>query len=86
MAGSAFLPKIDRLGHLARRVRPGDLPAASRGVVRRQDDLQDLAPVFAGLERTLAPLRWLQQGRVQLYVLYIAFTLLVLLVWKLGEA
>jgi hypothetical protein len=28
-------------------------------------------------------LRWLQQGRVQLYVLYIAVTLLFLLLWKL---
>jgi hypothetical protein len=32
----------------------------------------------------LARMRWLQQGRIQLYVLYIALTLLVLLVWKLG--
>ncbi len=32
----------------------------------------------------LARLRWLQHGRVQLYVLYIALALLVLLVWKLG--
>lgn len=29
-------------------------------------------------------LRLLQQGRIQLYVLYIALTILVLLVWKLG--
>ena len=42
------------------------------------------APVFAGIGRGLAALRWLQHGRVQLYVLYIALTLLVLLVWKLG--
>ena len=55
-------------------------PNAGRGHLASQ------IAVFAGLERTLAPLRWLQQGRVQLYVLYIAFTLLVLLVWKLGEA
>jgi hypothetical protein len=31
----------------------------------------------------LSRLRWLQHGRVQLYILYIAVTLLVLLVWKL---
>jgi hypothetical protein len=41
-------------------------------------------PVFAGIGRGLSRLRWLQQGRVQLYVLYITLTLLVLLVWKLG--
>jgi hypothetical protein len=42
-------------------------------------------PVFTGIERSLSAFRWLQHGRVQLYVLYIAFTLLVLLVWKLGQ-
>ena len=41
-------------------------------------------PVFMGIERSLTVFRWLQHGRVQLYVLYIAFTLLVLLVWTLG--
>jgi hydrogenase-4 component B len=39
-------------------------------------------PVFAGIESGLSRLRWLQQGNVQLYVLYIALTLLVLLVWE----
>lgn len=42
------------------------------------------APVFAGVARALAPLRWLQHGRLQLYVLYIALTLLALLVWRMG--
>lgn len=41
-------------------------------------------PVFAGIGRGLAALRWIQGGQVHLYVLYIALTLLVLLVWKLG--
>lgn len=41
-------------------------------------------PLFERLSRNLAKLRCLQQGRVQLYVLYIAVTLLVLLIWKLG--
>ena len=41
-------------------------------------------PAFSGVGWVLARLRWLQQGRIQLYVLYIALTLLVLLVWKLG--
>ena len=41
-------------------------------------------PFFLALEWCLARLRWLQQGRVQLYVLYIALTLLILLVWYLG--
>jgi len=42
------------------------------------------APVFLGIGRGLAALRWLQHGRVHLYVLYIALTLVVLLIWKLG--
>jgi formate hydrogenlyase subunit 3/multisubunit Na+/H+ antiporter MnhD subunit len=41
-------------------------------------------PVFRGIGHGLASLRWLQHGRVNLYVLYIALTLLVLLIWKLG--
>jgi hydrogenase-4 component B len=41
-------------------------------------------PVFAAIGRSLSAFRWLQHGRVQLYVLYIALTLLTLLVWKLG--
>jgi len=41
-------------------------------------------PAFSGVAWVLARLRWLQHGRIQLYVLYIALTLLVLLVWKLG--
>jgi len=41
-------------------------------------------PAFVWLGRGLAALRWMQRGQVHLYVLYIALTLLVLLVWKLG--
>ena len=40
-------------------------------------------PGFAGVGWLMARLRWLQHGRLQLYVLYIALTLLVLLIWKL---
>jgi hypothetical protein len=41
-------------------------------------------PLFGAVEWVLARLRWIQHGRLQLYVLYIAVTLLVLLLWKLG--
>ena len=40
-------------------------------------------PVFTVVESAVGRMRWLQHGRLQLYVLYIAATLLVLLVWKL---
>lgn len=39
-------------------------------------------PVFKGVVRFLAPLRRLQQGQVHFYVLYIAVTLLALLIWN----
>jgi hydrogenase-4 component B len=41
-------------------------------------------PLFAAVQKGLSAFRWLQHGRVQLYVLHIAITLLVLLIWKLG--
>jgi len=53
-----------------------DTPDVSRERVYR--------PVFGLVEAGLSRLRWLQHGNVQLYVLYIALTLLVLLVWKLS--
>ena len=42
------------------------------------------AGVRAALARLAERLHVLQQGRVQVYVLYIALTLVVLLVWELG--
>lgn len=41
-------------------------------------------PLFLGIVRSLGCLRRLQHGNLQLYVLYIAVTLLGLLIWKLG--
>jgi len=41
-------------------------------------------PIFLGVAWMASKLRWLQHGRIQLYVLYIALTILVLLIWKLG--
>jgi NADH:ubiquinone oxidoreductase subunit 5 (subunit L)/multisubunit Na+/H+ antiporter MnhA subunit len=40
-------------------------------------------PAFERINRTLGSLRWLQHGNVHLYVLYVAITLLILLIWKL---
>jgi len=42
-------------------------------------------PLFARGAWLLARLKFLQQGRVQLYVLYIAATLIALLIWKVVE-
>jgi hypothetical protein len=41
-------------------------------------------PIFGGVAWLALKLRWLQQGRIQLYVLYVAATMLALLIWKLG--
>lgn len=41
-------------------------------------------PVFESLSRAMAWLRPLQQGNVRLYVLYIAVTLLALLLWQIA--
>ncbi|MBI5490786.1 MAG: oxidoreductase [Deltaproteobacteria bacterium] len=41
-------------------------------------------PAFGAIERVVGRLRVLQQGRVQLYVLYVVLTLLALLIWKMG--
>jgi len=41
------------------------------------------APILFATKQALARLHWMQQGGVHLYVLYLAVTLLVLLVWKL---
>jgi hydrogenase-4 component B len=40
-------------------------------------------PLFSGVAKLAVKLRWLQQGRIQLYVLYIGLTMLALLIWKL---
>ena len=39
-------------------------------------------PVFGAINRAMAYVRPLQQGRVQFYVLYIAVTVLILLLWQ----
>jgi NADH:ubiquinone oxidoreductase subunit 5 (subunit L)/multisubunit Na+/H+ antiporter MnhA subunit len=40
-------------------------------------------PLFHWVNSSLSRLRWLQQGRLQIYILYIAVTLWILLIWKL---
>lgn len=40
-------------------------------------------PIFKWVDMLIGRMRWVQYGMVQIYVLYIAVTLLILLVWKL---
>jgi hydrogenase-4 component B len=68
------------------RVAPaGPFPAQAALATETPDVFRDalFRPVFQMASGALARLRWLQRGRVQLYVLYILLTLVVLLVWKL---
>ena len=66
--------------------------ACSRATAPFATDTPDVVPstrsraaLRGASARVLAGCAVLQQGRVQLYVLYIAVTLLALLVWKLVE-
>jgi hypothetical protein len=43
-------------------------------------------PAFGTFAWTAARLRWLQHGRIHIYIMYIAITLIVLMVWYLGLA
>jgi hypothetical protein len=88
--GSSFAqPLVDLFGSLLRPRRHASLPAGNfPGHARLETHTPDIfretlwAPAFGSIRRALWSLRWLQHGRVQLYVLYIALTLLVLLLWK----
>jgi hydrogenase-4 component B len=89
---SGFAQPLTGLFHFVLRTRrryapPGGLfPEASSLATHTADPMYKSVyePVFAGWGRVLARQRWLQSGHMQLYVLYIALTLLLLLVWKLA--
>ena len=42
------------------------------------------APAFRGIYSVITRLRWLQHGRLHLYVLYVAITIIFLLFWSFG--
>ena len=57
----------------------GSLETETRDVFRERV----FTPAFLWVDRWLSFMKWLQSGRIQLYVLYIVITVLVLLVWVL---
>ena len=67
------------------RLPAGIFPAAATF----QSELEDAArkrlfdPLFRGAANLLGRMRWLQQGRVHRYVLYVVATLVALLGWAL---
>lgn len=90
--GSSFVQPATMLYRLVLRLRrryttpKGYFPNQSSFLSETPDVWQRVVygPVFHRLAEWLSRLRLLQQGQVQLYVLYMAATLLALLIWKLG--
>jgi formate hydrogenlyase subunit 3/multisubunit Na+/H+ antiporter MnhD subunit len=90
--GSSFAQPITALMRIFHRgraiVQPpqGLFPEAASMETRTPDVFTEgvFRPVFMAVAWVVARLRWLQHGRIQLYVLYIALAVLALMVWKLG--
>ena len=63
----------------------GYFPGASSLTTETRDTYRELLfePLFAGIRRLLGRLRGLQQGRMQLYVLYVGLALVALLIWAM---
>jgi hydrogenase-4 component B len=63
----------------------GLFPAGAELSTETPDAFSDrlYRPLFDGMGSLFARLRWLQHGRLQLYVLYVAAALLIVLVWRL---
>ncbi len=72
--------------HVTREGPSGFFPPEARYMTHTKDALEwrVIRPAFKALERIFSGVRAFQHGSLQLYVLSIAATLLILLVWKLG--
>jgi len=72
--------------HRVLRAPRGLFPQQAEYHTETTDPYQDYIyqPLFGAISRGLAVLRPVQQGKVQIYVLYIAVTLLVLLLWQIA--
>ncbi|MEI8191766.1 MAG: proton-conducting transporter membrane subunit, partial [candidate division NC10 bacterium] len=66
----------------------GYFPGASSWASETRDTYRELVfePLFAGCREILGRMRGIQQGRIQIYVLYVGLALLALLLWALGTA
>jgi len=90
--GSSFARPLLDVFHVVlptrtRGARPtGFFPAAASFASATPDPGRERLydPLFGGVARALARLRWLQHGQVHLYVLYVAATLVALLLWEIG--
>ncbi len=54
--------------------------------IKREDffERKIFAPLFTGISGFMSRFRWIQHGKVQLYILYIAVALILLLIWGLA--
>src|SRR5262249_40082841 len=90
--GSSFAqPLVDLVGPLLRTrkdiVRPVGLFAKIATLWTETPDANRdfiYAPTFRAIYGTILRLRWLQHGRLHLYVLYVAITIVFLLFWSFG--
>jgi NADH:ubiquinone oxidoreductase subunit 5 (subunit L)/multisubunit Na+/H+ antiporter MnhA subunit len=66
----------------------GLFPADTRVATEVPDACREgfYEPLFRGAAATIRRLRWIQQGTTHVYILYIALTLILLLIWCLGQA
>ena len=79
-----FCPLIRTKTHL---IRPTGLFPKEGSLTTETPDLWKegvYLPLFHGIHWVTARLRWLQQGRVQVYILYVTLTIIGLLIWYLG--
>ncbi len=91
-SASSFAQPLTALFKSLLRIRSTETPP--NGYFPKEGSLEthtdDLArqqlyrPIFSGIGQGAALLRVMQHGRINLYILYIALTLVVLLVWKLA--
>ncbi|MBP7934616.1 MAG: hypothetical protein KA354_08225 [Phycisphaerae bacterium] len=89
---SSFAQPLIQVFHVFLRTRTllkkplGYFPSEASLATHTPDICEDklYRPAFLGTAKALSKLRWLQHGRVQVYILYIAITLLALLAWRLG--
>ena len=90
--GSSFAqPLVELVGPVLRTrkdvVRPIGLIAKVATLWTETPDMNReylYAPAFRGIGALIARLRWLQHGRLHLYVLYVALTIVFLLFWSFG--
>jgi hydrogenase-4 component B len=79
---------FDIFHHERKRFRPpqGYFPKTASFETETLDTSQEAVyrPIFVTVKRLLSKLHVMQQGRIQLYVLYIVLTLIALFLWKLN--